>query len=316
MLSGDSALAARIELCRPDGRVSVCQWPLWRRSISGTPRPAKFEPPKNQPVRPSATTLVNSLRLVSGGNHLVASLSSHVFCDGTEAAARGMAVSPAARTAAAQPAAIAFEAIGRRPIADRCSANEPGRIGASVGMSGKSGYGVGPYGAKDRTRIARLRKIPDDQLVIAIRQRAGRATWHAKYTRLSPASAVVSDDCVRSAPDDIARIGHKPARCQGAQLGAATGAGGRDPGLPDRGRVAQRRPPGSEPRRGGADNRAGPGLRLALRPDRLGHRASVLCAQAAHWTDGWLRGAAAARRRLWVPEPGRVRARLRPELPP
>ena len=37
------------------------------------PAPAKFEPPKNQPVRPVTSTFVYWLWLLSGGTYLVAS---------------------------------------------------------------------------------------------------------------------------------------------------------------------------------------------------------------------------------------------------
>ena len=56
-----------------------------------------------------------------------------------------------------------------------------------------------------------------------------------------------------------------PARSQGAQPRPAARPGQRDPRLPHRDRVPQRRPPRPEPRRGRAHHRAAPGLRLAGR---------------------------------------------------
>ena len=74
------------------------------------------------------------------------------------------------------------------------------------------------------------------------------------------------------------------------------------------------RPPRAQPRRGRADHRAAPGVRLAARHDRLRHRPPVLRAQAAH-RPARLQQAQEAGRPLGLPEPGRVRARRRGELP-
>ncbi len=72
--------------------------------------------------------------------------------------------------------------------------------------------------------------------------------------------------------------------------------------------LPHRRSPGPEPRRGRADHRDAPGVRLPARHDRVRHRPPVLRAQAAHRPVGLL-AAAPARRAVRLPEPGRVRAR-------
>ena len=72
--------------------------------------------------------------------------------------------------------------------------------------------------------------------------------------------------------------------------------------------------PGAEPGRGRADAGAAPGVRLPARPDRLRHRPPGLRAQAAHRPAGLL-DAAPPGRAVRLPEPGRVRARHRGELP-
>src|ERR1022692_1474714 len=48
MSLGDWALAAAIQLRRPFGSAGYCHLPPVRSATSGTPRPARFEPPKNQ----------------------------------------------------------------------------------------------------------------------------------------------------------------------------------------------------------------------------------------------------------------------------
>src|ERR1022692_2323075 len=58
----------------------------------------------------------------------------------------------------------------------------------------------------------------------------------------------------------------------------------------------KRRSSRAEPGCRGAHHRAAPGVRLPGRPDRVGHRPPVLCAQAADRPDAGLRPAAAARR--------------------
>ena len=70
-----TALAPVIQLCNPRGSSEECHRPLLRSSATGRPEPAKFEPPKNQPVRPVTSTSVYWLWLLSGGTYLVASRS-------------------------------------------------------------------------------------------------------------------------------------------------------------------------------------------------------------------------------------------------
>ena len=79
--------------------------------------------------------------------------------------------------------------------------------------------------------------------------------------------------------------------------------------------LAARRPPRPQPRRGRADDRDAPLLRLAARPGRLRHRPPGLRAQDAHRPRRGVRHPAAGGRPLRLPEPGRVRARRRRELP-
>ena len=64
-----------------------------------------------------------------------------------------------------------------------------------------------------------------------------------------------------------------------------------------------------------ADPRAAPGLRLAARPDPLGHRPPGVRPQDRHRPAGRLRDAAAEGRPVRLPEPGRVRARHRSRTP-
>ena len=79
--------------------------------------------------------------------------------------------------------------------------------------------------------------------------------------------------------------------------------------------LTRRRTPRSQPRRGRADPRHPPGLRLPARPGRLRHRAPGLRPQDAHRTGGAVRPAAPGGRPQRLPEPGRVRPRHRRELP-
>ena len=74
----------------------------------------------------------------------------------------------------------------------------------------------------------------------------------------------------------------RPRDLQRPHAGRARRAGRRDPHLPRRPVVADRRPPRPQPRRGRADPGPAPGLRLAARPDRLRHRPPGLRAQDAH----------------------------------
>src|ERR1022692_3235467 len=90
------------------------------------------------------------------------------------------------------------------------------------------------------------------------------------------ARAMSAARAVRSAPDDTARVDLESARLQGADPRPTAGARGRDQGFPDRGRLKERRSPRPESRCRGADYRPAPGLRLAVRSDRLGHRPPVL----------------------------------------
>ena len=76
-----------------------------------------------------------------------------------------------------------------------------------------------------------------------------------------------------------------------------------------------RRPPRPQPRRRRAHHGDPPDLRLPARPGRLRHRPPVLRAQAAHRPGRRVRPAAPGGRRQRLPEPGRVRARHRRELP-
>ena len=69
------------------------------------------------------------------------------------------------------------------------------------------------------------------------------------------------------------------------------------------------RPPGQLAGRRRADGRAPSGARQPARPDRLGHRAPGLCAQAPDRPAGAVRHAAPARRRRWLPATQRERAR-------
>ena len=119
---------------------------------------------------------------------------------------------------------------------------------------------------------------------------------------------------MRSKRDDSAGVHLRSPGSQGARPRRAARAGQRDTRLPHRGGIPQRRASRAQPRGGRADHRAAPRLRLPGRPDRLRHRPPGLRAQAAHRAAGWLRPAEAARRRVRVPEPGRVRARHRGEL--
>ena len=79
-------------------------------------------------------------------------------------------------------------------------------------------------------------------------------------------------------------------------------------------RLQDRRAPRAQPRRGRADDRPAPGVRLPARHDRLRHRSPVLRAQAADRPPR-LQPAREAGRPLGLPQPGRVRARRRRELP-
>ena len=92
-----TALAPVIQLCKPDGSSAECHRPLLRSSMTGRPAPAKFEPPKNQPVRPVTSTFVYWLWLLSGGTYLVASRRVQLC----EVAGTGATTEVAARTAAA-----------------------------------------------------------------------------------------------------------------------------------------------------------------------------------------------------------------------
>ena len=75
---------------------------------------------------------------------------------------------------------------------------------------------------------------------------------------------------------------------------AADAARRRDPRVPDRRGVQDRRAPRPEPRRRRADHGDPPGLRLAARRDRVRHRAPELRAQAAHRAARTSRGCAEA----------------------
>ena len=97
-------------------------------------------------------------------------------------------------------------------------------------------------------------------------------------------------------------------------VGPAARPGQRNSGPADRDGVADQRAPRAQPRRGRADHRAAPGVRLAGGQDRLRHRPPGLRAQAAHRAGGRVRHAAPARRAVRLPEPGRVRARPGGEL--
>ena len=87
----------------------------------------------------------------------------------------------------------------------------------------------------------------------------------------------------------------------------------------DRGGVPHRRPPRPQPRRGRADHRAAPGVRLADGPHRLRHRPPGLRAQDAHRPAGRLRPAAPARRRCPAtragPSPSTTSSRTRTPPP-
>src|SRR5580658_8753 len=73
MSVAETALAPAIELRSPDGSTDWIHRPSLRTSISGTPRPVTFEPPKNHPVRPSASTRSYWLWLPAAGKYWVAS---------------------------------------------------------------------------------------------------------------------------------------------------------------------------------------------------------------------------------------------------
>ena len=87
-----------------------------------------------------------------------------------------------------------------------------------------------------------------------------------------------------------------------------------DPRLPRRGGLAHRRAPRAEPRGRRAHHRDPPGVPLAARHRGLRHRPPVLRAQAAHRAPR-LHRAAHPGRAVRLPEPSRVRARRRRELP-
>ena len=84
--------------------------------------------------------------------------------------------------------------------------------------------------------------------------------------------------------------------------------------VPGRVGLAHRRPPRPEPRRRRAHPGAAPGVRLAARPDPLGHRPPGLRAQDRHRPGRPVRDPAAEGRPVRLPEPGRVRARRHREL--
>ena len=83
----------------------------------------------------------------------------------------------------------------------------------------------------------------------------------------------------------------------------------RDPRVHGRDGPAYRRPYLVEPWHCRAHRRPAPGLRVAARQDRVGHRPSSLCAQDAHRSPGALRHAATAWRHLGIPGADRIRTR-------
>src|SRR5712691_1291554 len=146
MSLAETALAPVIQLCIPGGSCAECHRPLLRSSITGRPGPAKFEPPKNQPVRPVTSTSVYWLRLLSGGTYLVASRSVQDFV-----AVRGPGADASAGTDAVTTAAVAITP----PTTIR-----RGRIGAS-------GFSNGGVGSTCRGKTS---QIPVVQVVVANRQ--------------------------------------------------------------------------------------------------------------------------------------------------
>ena len=74
------------------------------------------------------------------------------------------------------------------------------------------------------------------------------------------------------------------------------------------------RPPRPQPRRRRAHPGAAPGVRLAARPDPLGHRPPGVRPQDRHRPGRRVRPAAAEGRAVRLPEPGRVRPRRHREL--
>ncbi len=111
-----------------------------------------------------------------------------------------------------------------------------------------------------------------------------------------------------------ARNHHWPCRPQGSLACTGAGARGGDPVLPRRLRGQDRRPPRPQPRGRRADDRPAPGVRVPARRDRVRHRPPVLRAQAADRQAGLQRPAQPGRA-LRLPQPRRVRARRRRELP-